>query len=109
MDKKQEELDRLYRLLQERDAESEKAKGKRTIITILGFSIFYYWLFVNLGEPTGIDLLFIIIPSIMIGAFHVFVNGSIFAYLCNKSMQENETINSIKKRIREIEKGTSNY
>ena len=102
MDKKQEELDRLYRLLQERDAEFEKAKGKRTIITILGLSIFYYWLFVNLGEPTGIELLFIIIPTIMIAGFHFFVNATIFAYLCNKSREENEILDNIKKRIKDL-------
>lgn len=101
MDKK-EELNRLYRLLQERDAEFEKAKGKRTIITILGFSIFYYWLFFNQGNPTGVELLLIIIPSIIVAGFHFFVNALVFVYLFNKSKTENEILDDIKKRIKDL-------
>lgn len=41
MDKKEEELKRLYRLYHERDQEFEKAKGKRCNITILAFSIVF--------------------------------------------------------------------
>jgi uncharacterized membrane protein (DUF106 family) len=106
MDKKekQEELNRLYRMIYEKDQEFEKAKGKRMIITTLGFAAFYFWLLSALeGTPTGIDVLYAIVGAIFLAGIHVWINSLIFGYLANKGRSESEALDFIRKRIRELE------
>ena len=103
-EKKQEELNRLCRLLYERGKEFEKAKGKRAIITVLGFAVFYFWCFSALeGMPTGIDIVAAIVGAIFVAGFHVLINAGIFGYLHRKGSEESEALESIRKRIRELE------
>lgn len=110
-DPKQEELNRLYKLYWGKDEQFEKAKGKRTIITILVFSIFYYWILYITDEPSGIEILYLVLPAVFMAGFHFIINATIFSHLSAKGREENETLDSIKKRIREIEKekGIPNY
>lgn len=125
-DKKQEELDRLYRLLQKRDAEFEKAKGKRAMITMAVFSFLYFVVIMLFSGHKDIVSIIeaiikaiinvdiqaiaaVLIPSIALGWMHFWANATIFGQLSQKSREENKVLDIIKKRIREIEKGTPNY
>lgn len=101
---KQEELKYLYKLYHDRDEEFEKAKGRRMLITFLGFSAFYAWLMWNILEPRGWDILWNLFLGAFMGGIHVFVNLCIFGPLCAKGMEESDRLRSIKKQIEELEK-----
>lgn len=115
-EKKQQELNRLYHLLYESDKKFEKAKGKRTAITVTIFAIGYFVLFAIIGGKTDIKSILtadietigvISIISIVLAWIHFIVNATIFGQLSEMGRRENEAIESIKKEIRELEK--SNY
>lgn len=97
------ELKELYRRLYQLDQKFEKAKGKRTIITILGFAVFYFWVLYILNEPTGIEIVYDVLLAIVIAGFHFLVNATIFGQLSHLGRKENETLENIRKRIRELE------
>ena len=101
---KEEELKRLYRLLYQKDKEFEKAKLKRTLLTILGFSLFYFIVICQTGKPVGFDILKVIVIAIVLGGFHFFINACIFAPLCQKGREEGEFLDSIRKRISDLER-----
>lgn len=103
-DPKQEELNRLQRLYWERDEQFEKAKGKRMILTILGFSIFYYWVLYITVEPSGIGIFATILPAVMMAVLHVFVNATIFGNLAIKGREETEILERIEKRYNDLSK-----
>ena len=94
----------LWRLYCERDKEFEKAKGRRTIITILGFAIFYFAVLYSYGKPDSLtDFGALLLLSIVFGGVHFWINAPIFVYLCNKGREETEILKSIKKRMDEAE------
>ena len=94
----------LWRLYCERDKEFEKAKGRRTLITIIGFSIFYLIVLYLFGKPTDIeDFGGMLIAALVFGGLHFWINATIFVYLCNKGRDESEVLNQIKKRMDEAE------
>ena len=100
---KEAELKELYRRLYELDRKFEKAKGKRTIVTILGFAVFYFWVFYILNDPVGIEIIFDVILAIVIAGFHFFANVTIFGQLSQLGREENAILENIRKRIRELE------
>lgn len=101
----QDELNRLYRLYYERDKEFEKAKGRRTLLSVLGFSVWYFWIYCNFLAPSGIrEVLLSIVFAIITSVFHVLINGTIFWHLIDNSRREYERLEHIKKQIQELEK-----
>lgn len=98
------ELNRLYRLLYERDKEFESAKGRRTIITILGFAIFYFVVLCAFEKPTGLNILATFVIAIVFAVVHFLINALIFLQLFQKGRAESETLDAIRKRITEVEK-----
>ena len=118
-DPKQEELNRLYRLLYERDKEFEKAKGRRTIITVLFLTavyfvlIFSYSFFAAIAEIKSIFDIFstdiritlgILVVSFVLAWIHFIANLTIFGQLYNIGRAETETLERIKKQIEETRK-----
>lgn len=104
-EKTKDEINRLYRLYYERKEEFDSAQMRRMILTIIGFAIFYFAVFYIIGKPNGFKNLFgLLIVSIAMSGFHCFINGGIFSALTNKSVEENESLINIKKRISELEK-----
>ena len=101
---KEEELKRLYRLLYQKDQEFEKAKLKRTLLTILGFSLFYFVILYSIGNNTLKDIIMEIVISVVLGGFHFFINLCIFAPLCQKGREETSFLDSLRKRISELER-----
>ena len=94
----------LWKLYYERDKEFEKAKGRRSVITIIGFSCFYLWVFYANWQPTNLKGFgAILIFALVVGVLHFWINATIFSYLCNKGRDENEVLKQIKKRIDEAE------
>ena len=104
IEKKQEELNRLHRLLCEKDQEFEKAKGKRTVVTILIFTAFYYWILWLLAKPSGAEFLTNLFVAAVFASIHFFANLTIFSQLCQKGREESEILDSIRNRIKETEK-----
>lgn len=101
---KKAELNRLYRLLYERDKEFEAAKGKRTIITILGFAIFYFAVVYAVSKPAGLDIIYALVFAIVFAAVHFLVNATIFLQLFQKGREESERLDAIRRQISELEK-----
>ena len=98
-----EERKRLYKLLYERDKKFEKAKGRRMIVTLIGFAAFYFWLLCEFTEPMGWEIAGELAVAAVFAGIHVFANMLVFGYLANKGREESEILDSIRKRIREIE------
>lgn len=116
-EKIQEEINRLYRQLHERDNEFEKAKGKRFIITMLVFTVVYFVIlmigagFTDISSAIEaifskaiIGILGILIASIMLAWFHFWANWSIFGQLSEMGRRERETLDAIRKRIEDLNK-----
>ena len=107
MDKKEEiraEIDRLYRFYYEKDKEFESAKMKRFVLTILGFSFVYLYILYNLWEPSGWNILYTIVLSIVFSGIHCLINAVVFGTLAYKGKVEGDTLRHIKERIANLEK-----
>jgi hypothetical protein len=119
MDKheKQEEINNLYQILYRRDQAFQRAKGKRTIKTVLIFAAFYFVTIMIANGYTSItttveaifskeifDIIGIALASIFLASLHFFLNGIIFGQLFNIGRDESDVLESIRKRIRELEK-----
>ena len=76
----------LYNLIQEKDKQSEKNKTKRFIVTVLSFSVMFFWLFYSIMNNKLIGSIFL---SIVCSFFHFFINFFVFNYLIDKSNAEN--------------------
>lgn len=101
---KKDELNRLHQLYLKRDREFERAQIQRLIITILGFSIFYFLLLWHIADTSTLkNVLWILFISVAIACFHVFINASIFGALSQKSMAENRRLEAIKTEISKLE------
>ena len=98
MDKKH-----LYQLLCTKEAQVEKAKFRRTIITIAGFACAYFILFWIIERPVGLDILGNIGAAILLGGIHFFVNSVIFLQLFHMSEQENKLLESLRKQLSAME------
>lgn len=122
IDSHKEELKQLYQSLYEEDKKYEKAKGKRTNITILFFAIVYLVIILVICGKTDIiamveavimsftniwSFIGIIIGSFVLSWIHFWVNSTIFWQLSQKSREENERLENIKKQISELEKHLS--
>lgn len=100
---KNELKNELWKLYCKRDKEFEKAKGKRTTITILSFSFAYFIIFYLNGKPTGFDIVRIFIICVIFSVIHVAINATVFGYLAQKGREETEILESIKKKLSELE------
>jgi ABC-type polysaccharide/polyol phosphate export permease len=99
----QEKLNTLYQMLNEKEKDFERRKVKRTILTILGFAVFYFCLLFIIEEPSGWDIVLTIPSAVVIAGIHFWANGIIFGQLFQKSKDEADLLASIRKMIREIE------
>lgn len=105
---KQQELNRLHRLLCEREKEFKKAKSQRITITALGFTVFYFWVLFNTGDHTWSNIAEDFVVAIVFAGFHVFINGSVFGWLFQKSIAEDRRLDAIMKQIRDVEESDAN-
>ena len=97
------ERDRLCRLYIERDKEFESAKAKRSIFTILGYAVAFFLIFWAVCKPQGLDILGFLIAAIVISGIFFLVNATVFGYLSMKGREETEILDSIRRRIKELE------
>lgn len=109
------ELERLYKLYYEKDNEYEKAKGKRTWLTVLGFTVFYLIVFYAISqkiiEPRftneGEALLLLTVLSVIsfiTSWIHYFVNAAIFGHISIKGREEYEILQKIQNEINELKR-----
>lgn len=120
-EKKQVEINRLYGQLYEKDRQFEKAKGKRTTITILVFTVFYFVILMiangyadisstieDISSAEILDILGLAVASILIAWLHFAANAIIFGQLTEIGRSEKAILEDIKKQIREAE-NSHNY
>ncbi len=93
------ELDKIY----------QKNQNRRTLLTIIFYTIaniFIWWvLFESQNVSMGIQsFLALLLISIICALFIYAVNWSIFSHVFGKNLEENEHINDLIKRFRELEK-----
>lgn len=109
--KKKEELNRLCRLYYERNQRIKKGRRIRWILTIIGFSVCYFMLFMIIDGYENIFDVFrdgigafleILVVSVVLSVFHFFVNASVFGGLFQKSVAENRSLDDLLKQIREL-------
>lgn len=93
----------LWQLYCKRAKEFEKAKFKRMIITILSFSVVYFIIFYLNGSPTGFDVVGDFLAAVFIAGIHVVINATVFGYLSKRGREETEILESIKKKLSELE------
>ena len=110
---KQQEINRLSMLLSTKDKEFQKAKGKRTMITTTFFAIFYFVIIVLFRGITDITDIFymdlgeialLVVISTICAWLHFWANGVIFGQLSEMGRRERETLDNIRKNIKEVEK-----
>lgn len=114
-DERKRERDRLIRLYYELDDQYQRAKGRRTLITILAFSLFYLIIFFSFGEEIHLkdiidnfwNFVSMVFCSLVLGGIHFWANLTIFSQIIYKSREENEHLKYIENRIRELEKRDS--
>ena len=97
------ERDRLCRLYTERHKEFEAAKTKRTVITILGFAVAYFLILFNLEHPEGFAIFGTAAVALVFSGIHFWINAIVFGYLSMKGREETEILDSIRRRIKELE------
>ena len=94
----------LWRLYCQREKEFEKAKGRRTVITILAFAAAYFAVVHAVLKPNNLKYCaFALLISLLLSGFHFVLNATVFGYLANKGRAENEVLESIKKQMSEQE------
>ena len=94
----------LYRALSEAERRSEKAKTKRMLITIGFFSLVIFAIFLYTEQPEGLEILEALGASIILGGIYFYFNAIIFSTLYTKSEEENRYINTLKKKLAEIDR-----
>ena len=94
----------LWKLYYERDKEFEAAKGKRCILTISLFAVFYCVVLYVLGQPKDWGgIVWMLLISIILAGIHFWINVTIFSYLSMKGREEAEILERIKRQINELE------
>lgn len=96
MDKKE-----LYRLLIEKEAQFERAKGKRAVKTILAYSIAFFLLFCYQLKPSGLDYIGCALISVLVGGVHFIVNAPIYSYLVLQGEAERKYLEDLRKQLSE--------
>ncbi len=100
-DEKKERREELIKRYYECDARFQKAKGQRLLITFLGFVVAYYFVFYSIEEPTDfLGFITLLLPSVFVAGFHVWLNILVFGYLSNKGREEEEILKHIDDQIR---------
>ena len=92
----------LYRLIAEKDAEFEKAKGKRFRKTVLAYSIVFFLLFCYLNKPSGLDFIGYALLSVLVAVVHVIVNTPVFNYLVLQGEAERRYLEDLRKKLSEL-------
>ena len=112
-----QEINRLCSLYCERRKEFKKARIIRHILTIIGFSIVYFVIFMVIWGNTDIEEMLeyvaniglyrtflLVLISVALAVLHIFINGSLFATLIQKHIAEDRRLDAIMKQIQELEK-----
>ena len=98
MTPKKNELWQLYR---QREKEFESAKLKRTVLTILGFTVAYFCVFYIQRQPAGWEIAGEFILALFVAGLHFIVNAAVFGTLVQKGETERKILEDIKKEMDE--------
>ena len=98
-----EKREMLAKQIYEKDKEFEKNKFRRTILAIVGISIFFFLLcFKSINDFKSF---LIAIVGCLVGAvFYFYFNMLLFVPLFSKSAEENKILEDLKKKYKELDK-----
>jgi hypothetical protein len=107
-DPKQIKLDSLRAQLHASEQNAKKGHEKRSLLVHLFFSICYLPLLLLVCAGLDIDFFsifaFCFFAALLLGKVHFWANGAIIAYLNRMDKEDEEKLNAIRKRIKELEK-----
>ena len=95
--------DELYRLLYEREKQFESNKLKRSIKTIIAFTLIYFIIFYLAERPTGLEIIATLLVAAIVSGIHFLVNATIFGTLSMIGASEQKILDDIRKKISELE------
>lgn len=94
----------LCKLLREKEAEFERAKGKRAIKTILALAVVIFAILYFRERPRSIiEIAAMFFGSLFLAGIDFWIHAIIFSQLCGASESERKIIDNIKKQISETE------
>ena len=102
-EEKTTERNRLYKQLSQLESEYESGKTKRTVTTVLAFSVIFFIVLFIANKPEGFGIVGTLVEALIFGGIYVVVNTAVFSGLAERSRQEEEYIESIRKRIRDLQ------
>lgn len=78
----------------------ESARRKRNAITIAVFALVFFLIFYLVDKPAGVyEILGVAAVSIVVSAFHFFVNSIVFVTLFQRSETERKIIEEMQKQL----------
>jgi len=100
---KQELLKQLRRERFEAEKRFKKARTRRTVFTILGFTVFYFSLFCWGEWPTFLEALGELLAAFVASGIHFLVNAGIFGSILSANENQKKYIADLEQRIQELE------
>lgn len=95
--------DELYKLLLQKEKQFDTAKWRRFLLTIAAFAVLFFLLACISKKPTGIDILYSLLGSVVGSFFYVLINTAVFGNLARIGESENRMIENIKKQIKDLD------
>lgn len=89
----------VFIMLKEKERQFQKAKTKRLITTLAGFTALYYVVFWQMDKPSGLDILANILVSLFFAVLHILLNAPIFHFLYERNEIERRILDRIKKQL----------
>lgn len=83
----------------ELEKQVESARTKRTIKTILAFSVAYFIVFCLDEKPVGLEILGVLVSSIVAAGIHFWVNAMVFGALFRRGEDERKMLEDIDKQL----------
>lgn len=104
MDKEKEKRE-LFKKIQETDRRFERNKGRRMLYVIIFYAIINMVLFYVIAKGfDGLkDILACLVISVIVAWVEFWVNGTIFSQIIAMSRNENETLERMEERYKELE------
>lgn len=95
--------DELIRLIREKEQQVEKAKRKRSIITILVYAVPIFWIFYITAKPTGFEILGEALVAIFLSGILFLINATVFSQLVTMGEAERKMLEDLRKQLSEME------
>lgn len=90
----------LWKLLRKEEERIEKRRQRRGLKATLGFSIWYFIILYWTREPSGfLDMLGSAVFALILGFFHLVLNGIIFSQINDIVVAENRHLEELRNKL----------